>query len=678
MSNFRLPFLYTAILLSLIILFPLSLQAQGTGFFKADGQKIVDGAGNEVLLRGMGLGGWLVPEGYMLNIPGFGSPTSIEAQILDVLGPQDTEEFYRRYTANYVNESDIEALAQWGFNHVRLPFHYKTIYDPVFEQYKEDGFAIFDSVITWCYTYNLDVILDMHCAPGGQSKDNIADGDGILARLWTDPANQALTVKIWKEIATRYVNETRVIGYDLINEPVLPPGYSNQALRDLYVEITDSIRTVDTNHIIIVEGNFYATNFDLLFPPWDNNMVYSFHKYWSATTINTIQYLIDLRSQYNVPLWMGESGENSNGWYYETINLFENNNIGWCWWTNKKLGTITSPMSATPPATYQTVLNYWSGTGGKPSQNFARNALFGMADALKLENCVPRPGVLRAMFDPDFPFSTEAYENHQIPGTIEAVHYDFGHQGLAFFDLDYKNTGGPGGGTWNQGWSYRNDGVDIEASQDPQGYAYNVGWIETGERLTYTVNVQTSGFYLVGFRVASEIGGGKLRMLVDGQFLPQEISIPSTGGWQSWQSVEMNNVELQAGTREITLFVTSGGFNLNQLVFFLFATGIDEEGNLIDKFRLDQNYPNPFNPTTTIQYALPQSANVTIQIVDTQGRVVRELENRQVPSGTHSVQWDGKANDGQNVSSGVYYYTLQATKDNQSLFNQSKKLILLK
>ena len=140
----------------------------------------------------------------------------------------------------------------------------------------------------------------------------------------------------------------------------------------------------------------------------------------------------------------------------------------------------------------------------------------------------------------------------------------------------------------------------------------------------------------------------------------------------------MSNVELQAGTRQITLFVTGGGFNLNQMVFFLFATGIDDDENLIEDFRLDQNYPNPFNPSTTIQYALPQTANVLIRIVDTQGRIVRELENRQVTSGIHSVVWDGNADNGQAVSSGVYYYTLQALDGKQSLFNQSKKLILLK
>ena len=57
-------------------------------------------------------------------------------------------------------------------------------------------------------------------------------------------------------------------------------------------------------------------------------MVYSFHKYWNENTTTTIQWVLDMRNQYNVPLWMGESGENSNMWFKEAIHLFESNNIG--------------------------------------------------------------------------------------------------------------------------------------------------------------------------------------------------------------------------------------------------------------------------------------------------------------------------------------------------------------
>ena len=105
-------------------------------------------------------------------------------------------------------------------------------------------------------------------------------------------------------------------GYDLINEPVLPGGVGLEEFRQLYIDITDAIREVDNNHIVYIEGNWYGTDFSGLTPPWDDNMSYSFHKYWGETSIGTIQSYISMSNQYDIPLWMGESGENSNHWYY--------------------------------------------------------------------------------------------------------------------------------------------------------------------------------------------------------------------------------------------------------------------------------------------------------------------------------------------------------------------------
>ena len=101
-------------------------------------------------------------------------------------------------------------------------------------------------------------------------------------------------------------------GCDLINEPVLPGGVGLEEFRQLYIDITDAIREVDNNHIVYIEGNWYGTDFSGLTPPWDDNMSYSFHKYWGETSLGTIQSYISMSNQYDIPLWMGESGENSN------------------------------------------------------------------------------------------------------------------------------------------------------------------------------------------------------------------------------------------------------------------------------------------------------------------------------------------------------------------------------
>jgi hypothetical protein len=654
----------------LIVFFLVFSRESQARFLQVSGTEIIDSTGTPILLRGYGLGGWLVPEGYMLHVPGYGSPSYIDSLVRDLIGDQFADQFWTNYRANYVTEDDINLIAQWGHNSIRLPFHYRVFYDDVTGTFRPEGFALLDSLLTWCESNQLYLILDMHCAPGGQNKDNISDSDGIEARLWTEPQiYQPMTIKIWKEIAQRYVNDPRIGGYDFLNEPVLPQGYSNQILRDFYVELTDSIRLVDPNHLIFIEGNWYATDFNLLTPPWDGNMAYSFHKYWNLTTIATIQYLIDIRSQHNVPLWMGETGENSNPWYYETRILFENNNIGWNWWAHKKLETITSPLSATIEPGYDAILDYWRGVSPRPTQATALAALLEMAENLKLQYCETKPGILKALFDPNYGNQSEPFTQLTIPGNIPAVHYDHGSIAIGYSDTEFKNVNGPGGGTWNNGWRYRNDGVDIENSTDPQGFDYNVGWIEDNEWLKYTVQVNTTGIYRADFRVASTGSVGQLRVYINNQPISGILPIPNTGGWQNWVTVGFGNLQLNAGTQEMIISFPQGGFNLNQVSFSFISSDIqDDKGSLQDKYELNQNYPNPFNPSTEIQFVLPQSSLVELSVINMQGELIKKLINRYVEAGSHSVNF--KADD---LSSGIYFYRLKAEN-----FTETRKMVLMR
>jgi len=361
---------------ALVAVAPSALALGTAGFFSTDGPDIVDPDGNPVVLKGVGLGGWLMPEGYILHIaaPDGGSPRTILAQIEDLIGPQNTDQFYEIYRANYVEEKDVAAIAGWGFDHIRLPFHYNVFYDPDTGTFKEDGFALLDTFLEWCRTHGLYVILDMHATPGAQNALNISDSDGV-ARLWTEPdPYQDQTVEIWTEIARRYADETQIIGYDLINEPVTPDGVTTEDLFVFYERLAEAVRQVDTNHILFIEGNYFATTFlapeDLV--PFDDNMVYTFHKYWNGTALNSIQYLLDIRDETNVPLWLGETGENSNTWFYLVTLLMKNHGIGVNWWTHKKIETTTSPLSAPFAPGYEAVLDYWRGSGPRPSAQAAR------------------------------------------------------------------------------------------------------------------------------------------------------------------------------------------------------------------------------------------------------------------------------------------------------------------
>jgi endoglucanase len=635
-----------------------------SAFLRVKGKEIVDTNGQSVLLRGYGLGGWLVPEGYMLHTSGFGSPTDIKNKIQNLIGEENAKEFYRRYVNNYVAEKDIEMIANWGFNSIRIPFNYRdfTTEEPS-NIYLDDGFELLDKLLNWCEKNKIYLILDMHCAPGGQSAANISDSDGLEARLWTEPDNQDLIVSIWEELAARYVNKEWIGGYDLINEPVLPSGYSNQHLRDLSFRLARAIRKIDTNHIIYIEGNWYATDFTLLTPPFDVNMAYSHHKYWSKTNLNTIQYLIDIRNEFRVPLWLGETGENSNQWFHNNVKLHEDNNIGWNWWTHKKIETTTSPYTTLITNEYQEVLDYWNGTGGKPSKEFATAALFEMADNLAIDNCIYHPDVIDALTRDDFNINAIPYKSHHIPGIINCVDYDMGGNGVAYFDLDYQNIGGS---TWNRGWQYRNDGVDIEMSETTLGTEYTVGWIEGGEWLSYTVETLQSGNYEIFAVVSSPNTNGKLNLLLNSEKLTETISVPNTGGWSNWQKIKLGNLHMSKGINTLKLNFINGDFNLNKVEFIL--KDLKNENTIGGAIIAKENFPNPFSSKTTIPLIALNDSDVKVDLFDVQGRHVKTLFDTRISIGEYKIEWDGTDNQERRVSSGVYFYQIECNGDR---FNKS-------
>ena len=122
-----------------------------------------------------------------------------------------------------------------------------------------------------------------------------------------------------------------------------------------------------------------------------------------------------------------------------------------------------------------------------------------------------------------------------VPGTIQAENYDAGGEEVAYHDTTAGNYGG----------KYRTDGVDIQSTTDTGG-GFNVGWIDTTEWLNYTVSVATAGTYTLTARVASNGAGGTFHVEFGGKDVTGPLSIPNTGGWQTWTSVKAT-VTLAAG-----------------------------------------------------------------------------------------------------------------------------------
>ena len=385
--------------------------AQQGGFVTTLGKEIVDPAGRPVILRGINLGNWLVPEGYMFKFDSATSPRRINEVLTELVGPEETADFWRRYRENYIRREDIRFIRSIGLNSVRVPFHWG-----LFESENppgiplQTGFQLLDRVIRWCAEEGLLVILDMHCAPGGQTGDNIDDSWGYPF-LFDSPSEQERMIRIWRSIAGRYRNEPAVAGYDLLNEPI-PPFFDttrlNPLVEPLYRRTVAAIREVDTNHIVFLGGTQWNNNFRVFGAPFDAKSVYTFHKYWSDTTQAMVQEYVDFRDRYNVPIWMGESGENTNEWIAAFRRLQERNGIGWCFWPYKKMGSPRCVVSFGIPRDWGVVkqfadnprASYASIRAVRPPREMIRQALREFLELSLFEKNAPNRGYIEALGSP--------------------------------------------------------------------------------------------------------------------------------------------------------------------------------------------------------------------------------------------------------------------------------------
>jgi endoglucanase len=571
-------------LLSLFVM--VSITAFSQGFLHRNGQNIVDGNNKNVLLRGLGLGGWMVQEGYMLQTQPFASPQyQIKTRIEDLIGPTDTKFFYEAYKANGITKRDIDSLAAWGFNSIRLPMHYNLYTPPIQKEKKgqitwlEEGFVRTDSLLNWCAANKMYLILDLHATPGGQGKDAaISDYDDSKPSLWEHAANQDKMIALWKKLATRYKDNPWIGGYDIINEPNWNFSGTNKngcdetlnaPLRTLMIAVTKAIREVDTHHMIIIEGNCWGNNYNGIFPLWDENMILSFHKYWNYNTQGSIQKMLDYRTQYNVPIWLGESGENSNVWFKEAIALVESNAIGWAFWPMKKVENIAGITSVTKNSEYDTLLQYWKNGGTKPTADFAKKALMQLAENYKMEQITIKYDVIDAMFRQVQTNATKAYKKHILPGKINATDYDLGTNSFAYYDKDIANYKVDTGTfeEWNKGKVLRNDGVDILPCTDIDSNGFQVSFIENGEWLQYTVDLENQSTFDVAIRYSNNNTAAKLYLETDDGQKTASITLPKTGSETLWETVVLPSVSLKKGTTKIKVVFESGGINLNYLEF---------------------------------------------------------------------------------------------------------------
>lgn len=539
--------LYQSIFLSTIFFILISActgNANEKTFLQTRGYDIVDGNDNKVLLRGVGLGNWLLPEGYMWKFGHDGDrPRKIEKIVSDLIGEEKANIFWQQFRKNYITEEDIKKIAALGFNSVRPALNarlFMTEEDSAV--FVEESFVLLDSLISRCKRNGIYVIIDMHGAPGGQTGANIDDSPNDKPELFMDQLNQDKLLKLWVKIAKRYNNEPTVAAYDLLNEPL--PGNTGAAekyghlVEPLYKRLTAAIREVDKKHMITVEGVNWANDWSIFGQPFDDNLIYQFHYYcWNRPdNLNDISQYIKLRKKLNAPVWVGETGEKGNTIYWATTQYFEANNIGWSFWPWKKMDTKNTPYSINRPANWEQIVKYSHGKE-KPSTETAQKAFDELIENLKLANCVYFPDVVNSIF-------------RRAPVKIEAENY--GHWGN---NLSYHVTD-----TTQLAKFYRTSEpvmielIDFKEKQFLSGQCIR---LNSGEWVKYTFNNSKLHNAQISIRTNKNTDTAIFEFTLNANTETKEILK------DKWHEMELSEINLKQGLNEITLSVSSGNISFD-------------------------------------------------------------------------------------------------------------------
>jgi beta-glucanase (GH16 family) len=199
---------------------------------------------------------------------------------------------------------------------------------------------------------------------------------------------------------------------------------------------------------------------------------------------------------------------------------------------------------ATAPYTYT-----WNGVGAGTYSITAK--------AIDNANAVTTSAAITIKVNAPVPQGPFGGTSWPIPGVIQAENYDVGGQDVAYNDLTPTNQGNS---------TYRTDAVDIETCTDAAN-GIDVGYISAGEWLEYSVNVQKTDNYDISTRVATTDANKAFHIEMNGTNITGTIIVPTTGGWDTWQTVEVEKIALTAGNKIMRIVMETGDFNINYIEF---------------------------------------------------------------------------------------------------------------
>ncbi|MBS0538464.1 MAG: cellulase family glycosylhydrolase [Proteobacteria bacterium] len=356
------------------------VRTQGRSFVAPDGQPLH--------IKGISLGNWLMPEGYMFKFEVAKAPRQIYGAFDRLLGPERAAAFWKRYRDTYIARDDLLFIKSVGFNTVRIPLHWNLFMAPD-GTIAGEGWALLDRVLGWAREAGLYAIVDLHAAPGGQTGINHDDGPGYPLMFYV-PRDRDLTVKLWRAIAERYRGNPTILGYDLLNEPIAPYhdiATLNPRLEPFFRRVTEAIRAVDPGRIVFLAAGQWSSSFDMFGPPFADNLAYTYHSFWASTKRDSIQRHLNFSERYDVPLFLGETGELTDAWNEGFRTLHERHGIGWSFWTYKNLDSTSTVVSIPRPDGWNEIVAFADGrTDTKPDDALIARATAQYLDGILLRN----------------------------------------------------------------------------------------------------------------------------------------------------------------------------------------------------------------------------------------------------------------------------------------------------
>ncbi|MCK5146951.1 cellulase family glycosylhydrolase [bacterium] len=605
-------------LLNVLIIFilPESGGCQFTGdFVRRHGDRLVAEAESDVVwLRGMG-----VSNGSFYD-------------------DQDITLLYANLT-----ETDYRLIAESGMNVFRFKMNYKTFEDDNLPYvYKQEGWDWLDRNIELAGSTGIYLILTMAYPPGGFQPN------GCGLDLWERPENQARLLALWKAIAGRYSNEPIIAGYDLLNEPTTSQSF--EQWQELAQQLADTIRTVDKNHLLVVEslagvwGEWevdYQNPENVYFLINDDNVMYDFHYYYPHDYTEWYRY-----------------GEIQN--YPDSGVIYLPDDADWD----------------------DAIYNSAALSAGNSDWHYYEGELFQVTDTTLIAG-------------------SPALVSFYNTGTVffdDVVVKEYNETGQFIRDLVNTNIAS------DSMWYYWDTGSSAVFALSDQGHNDNhslaissstdyAGWRSLDLKFPVSVNhFYSINGWMKGVNVSDNAScrmkikfikspSGKGLMFRDRAFLESKLRLWTEFGRE-------NNVPINVGEYGVDrdLFDGHGGltwtqdmlelFSLygvhhtyhtleiirhNQAVMNLFSeyfntTGIEIEYKTTQKsyvFRLNQNFPNPFNPSTAINYTLHEPAEVTLSIYNLNGQLIECVHKGFLPAGSYTQIWLADE-----YASGIYFCQL--------------------